>query len=110
MTDVASTINKILRKYLKGNKKNAYVELKKISKEYPSNEKLKFNLAFMEQDQGNIPEAKKSYLFLINKFDNFVNSIKDNAKIDIDIKRYIILLKNIKINNSNKKSPVFTLL
>ena len=31
MTDVASTINKILSKYLKGNKKNAYSELKKIS-------------------------------------------------------------------------------
>ena len=68
MTDVASNINKILSEYLKGNKKLAYVELKKISKEYPSNEKLKFNLAFMEQDQGNIQEAKKGYLFLIDKF------------------------------------------
>ena len=50
------------------------------------------------------------YFFLINKLDNFVNSTKDSAKTDIDIKRYIILLKNIKINNSNKKSPVLTLL
>ena len=31
----ASTINKILSEYLKGNKKLAYVELKKISTEYP---------------------------------------------------------------------------
>ena len=42
-------------------------ELKTISKKYPLNEKLKFNLAFMEQDQGNIQEAKKSYLFLIKQ-------------------------------------------
>ena len=83
MTDVASTVNKILSKYLKGNKKNAYVELKKISKNYPSNEKLKFNLAFMEQDQGNIQEAKKGYLFLIDKFDNF------NSKVNL----YNIFLK-----------------
>ena len=83
MTDVASNINKILSEYLKGNKKNAYVELKKISKNYPSNEKLKFNLAFMEQDQGNIKEAKKGYLFLIDKFDNF------NSKINL----YNIFLK-----------------
>ena len=67
MTDVASNINKILSEYLKGNKKFAYVKLKKISKEHPSNEKLKFNLAFMEQDQGNIQEAKKGYLFLIGR-------------------------------------------
>ena len=73
MTDVASNINKILSEYLKGNKKNAYVELKKISKNYPSNEKLKFNLAFMEQDQGNIQEAKKGYLFLIDHLNHFVS-------------------------------------
>ena len=83
MTDVASTINKILSEYLKGNKNHAYVELKKISKEYPSNEKLKFNLAFMEQDQGNIQEAKKGYIFLIDKFDNF------NSKVNL----YNIFLK-----------------
>ena len=83
MTDVASTINKILSEYLKGNKKLAYVELKKISTEYPSNEKIKFNLAFMEQDQGNIQEAKKGYLFLIDKFDNF------NSKVNL----YNIFLK-----------------
>ena len=90
MTDVASTINKILRKYLKGNKKKAYIELKKISKEYPSNEKLKFNLAFMEQDQGNIEKAKKSYLNLISDFNNF------NAKINL----YNIYLKEKNYNKA----------
>lgn len=92
MTDVASNINKILSEYLKGNKKNAYVELKKISKNYPSNEKLKFNLAFMEQDQGNIQEAKKSYLFLIDKFDNF------NSKVNL----YNIFLKEKNYKKSLK--------
>jgi tetratricopeptide (TPR) repeat protein len=83
MTDVASKVNNILGEYLKGNKKRAYLQLKKISKEYPLNEKLKFNLAFIEQDQGNIEEAKKSYLDLINKFDNF------NSKLNL----YNIFLK-----------------
>ena len=83
MTDVASKINNILSEYLKGDKKRAYIQLKKISKKYPLNEKLKFNLAFIEQDQGNIEKAKKSYLELINKFDNF------NSKINL----YNIFLK-----------------
>jgi len=54
MNDISSKINNILSGYLKGNKKKSYLQLKKISKDYPLNEKLKFNLAFMEQDQGNI--------------------------------------------------------
>ena len=83
MTDVASKVNNILSEYLKGDKKRAYVQLKKISKKYPLNEKLKFNLAFIEQDQGNIEGAKKNYLELINKFDNF------NSKINL----YNIFLK-----------------
>ena len=68
MKDVASEINKILKSYLEGNKKNAYSKLKKISKSYPLNEKLRFNLAFMEQDQGDIYSAKKSYIKLIREF------------------------------------------
>ena len=83
MKDVASEVNKILKNYLEGNKKNAYSKLKKISKEYPTNEKLKFNLAFMEQDQGDINSAKKSYIELINEFNNF------NSKINL----YNILLR-----------------
>ena len=83
MTNVASKVNNILSEYLKGDKKRAYLQLKKISKKYPLNEKLKFNLAFIEQDQGNLENAKKSYLELINKFDNF------NSKINL----YNIFLK-----------------
>ncbi len=83
MNDIATKINYILSEYLKGNKKSAYLKLKKISKKYPKNEKLKFNLAFMEQDQGDIEQAKKSYLNLINYFDNL------NSKINL----YNIYLK-----------------
>ena len=72
MKDVASEVNKILKNYLEGNKKNAYSKLKKISKTYPTNEKLRFNLAFMEQDQGDIFLAKNSYIKLINEFNKRV--------------------------------------
>ncbi len=90
MTDIVYKINNILNEYLKGDKKTAYFKLKKISKEYPSNEKLKFNLAFMEQDQGYIEEAKNNYLFLINNFNNF------NAKMNL----YNIFLKEKKYQKS----------
>ena len=83
MTDIVLEINNILSEYLSGNKNIAYEKLKKISKKYPTNEKIKFNLAFMEQDQGNTEKAKKSYLNLINDFNNF------NAKINL----YNIYLK-----------------
>ncbi len=83
MTDIVSEINRILKEYIEGNKKVSYLKLKQISKNYPSNEKLKFNLAFMEQDQGKLEKAKMSYIDLINDFDNF------NAKINL----YGIFLK-----------------
>ena len=58
MKDISSKVNQILSEYLKGNKNRAYLQLKNISKKYPNNEKLKFNLAYMEQDQGMIEDAK----------------------------------------------------
>ena len=79
MTDVASQINNILNEYLKGDKQKAYLKLKRISENYPSNEKLQFNLAFMEQDQGKIEEAKNSYAYLIKNYNNF------NSKLNIII-------------------------
>ena len=60
MTDIVTEINNILSNYLSGNKNIAYEKLIKISKKYPTNEKIKFNLAFMEQDQGKIEKAKKA--------------------------------------------------
>ena len=88
MNDIASQINNILKEYLKGNKKKAYLKLKKISKDYPLNEKLKFNLAFMEQDQGEIEEAKKSYLYLIKNFEH-LNSKINFYNIFLQEKNYI---------------------
>ena len=48
--------------------------------------------------------------FFKNNFDIFENSINASEKITIDIKRYINLLTNIRINNKNKNNPVFILL
>ncbi len=90
MTDVASQINNILNEYLKGDKQKAYLKLKKISKNYPSNEKLQFNLAFMEQDQGKIEEAKNSYAYLIKNYNNF------NSKLNL----YNILLREKNFHKS----------
>ncbi len=87
MKDIASEVNKIIKSYLEGNKKNAYSKLKEISKTYPANEKLKFNLAFMEQDQGDIYSAKKSYIKLIKEFNNF-NSKLNLYNIFIKEKNY----------------------
>ncbi len=102
MRDVASEINKILKSYLEGNKKNAYSKLKKISKSYPANEKLRFNLAFMEQDQGDIHSAKESYIKLIREFNHF-NSKLNLYNIFIKEKDYYKSLELIDdILNTNK--------
>ena len=102
MTDIASQINNILNEYLKGDKQKAYLKLKRISKNYPSNEKLQFNLAFMEQDQGDINSAKKSYIKLINEFNNF-NSKLNLYNIFIKEKNYYKSLELINdILNTNK--------
>ena len=90
MKDIASKINNILKSYLEGNKKIAYSKLKKISKAYPTNEKLRFNLAFMEQDQGDLSSAKKSYSKLIKEFNHF------NSKINL----YNIFLREKNYHNS----------
>ena len=60
MTNIVTEINNILSIYLSGNKNIAYEKLKKISKKYPANEKIKFNLAFMEQDQEILRKQKKA--------------------------------------------------
>ncbi len=76
-------LNEILSSYSKGNKNRAYTKLKKISVKYPENQKIKFNLGIMEQDQGLINKAKITYKNLIDKFDNL------NAKINL----YLLYLK-----------------
>ena len=71
MNNIFSKINEILKNYSEGNKKRAYSNLKKISKKYPKNEKILFNLAMMEQDQGMIDLAKKNYINIIDICDSF---------------------------------------
>ena len=103
MKDVASKINNILQNYKDGNKKSAYSKLKKISKAYPANEKLRFNLAFMEQDQGDIFSAKNSYIKLINEFNNF-NSKLNLYNIFLKEKNYyksLELINDILITNKD---------
>ena len=97
MKDIASKINNILKSYLEGNKKIAYSKLKKISKAYPTNEKLRFNLAFMERDQGDLSSAKKSYTKLIDEFNHF-NSKMNLYNIFLREKNYyksLELINNI---------------
>ena len=107
MKDVASKINNILQNYKEGNKEIAYSKLKKISKAYPTNEKLRFNLAFMEQDRGDMYSAKKSYIKLINEFNNF-NSKLNLYNIFLKEKNYhksLELINNI-LNTIVIKAPI----
>ena len=83
MKDLVIEINKILSNYSKGNKNTAYQKLKKIAVKYRDNEKIYFNLAVMEQDQGLYNQAKINYKRLIDNYDN------NNAKINL----YLIHIK-----------------
>ena len=84
MNNSVNELNKILSSYSKGNKRTAYSKLKKIHSKNPNNEKIQFNLAIMEQDQGLNNLAIMSYKKLIDKFDNF------NAQVNL----YLLYLKN----------------
>ena len=44
MTDIVTEINNILSNYLSGNKNIAYKKLKKISKKYPTKNKVQFSV------------------------------------------------------------------
>jgi len=83
MSDIISELNKILSNYSKGNIRSAYSKLKKFSVKHPDNEKIKYNLAVMQQDQGLNNLAKQNYKQLIDTYDNF------NAKINL----YLLYLK-----------------
>ncbi len=90
MRDFIKTLNNILTSYSKGNKYSAYQKLKKISIKYPNDEKIHFNLALMEQDQGLFKQAKENYKKLIENFNN------NNAKINL----YILYIKENDFFNS----------
>ena len=65
--EIVSKINQILQEYSSGNKINAYKKLKKIFSQHQSNNKIRFNIAVMEQELGFTTAARSNYTFLINK-------------------------------------------
>ena len=85
-------LNEILSTYAKGNKNSAYTKLKKISLKYPKNQKIKFNLGIMEQDQGLINKAKTTYKNLIDEYDSL------SAKVNL----YLLYLKENNYSNALK--------
>lgn len=109
MNDIFSKINEILKNYSEGNKKRAYINLKKISKKYPKNEKILFNLAMMEQDQGMIDLAKKNYINIIDIYDSF-NAKKKLYLIYLNEKDYLNALKIINSILKNKSDDYDVLL
>ena len=108
MNEIVSKINNLINEFLNGNKKIAYTKLKKISLKYPNNEKLKFNLAFMEQSQGFKEKAKKSYFYLIKNYNNF-NSKLNLYNILLKEKNYIDSIKLIEniLNINNNLTDVW---
>ena len=65
--EIVTKINRILQEYSTGNKINAYKKLKKIFSQHKNNNKIRFNIAVMEQELGFTAAAKNNYTFLINK-------------------------------------------
>ena len=64
---IVTRINQILQEYSSGKKINAYKKLKKIFSQHQSNNKIRFNIAVMEQELGFTTAARNNYTFLINK-------------------------------------------
>ena len=73
--EIVKKINQILQEYSSGNKVNAYKKLKKIFFQHQSNNKIRFNIAVMEQELGFTTEARNNYTFLIDK-ENHLKSMK----------------------------------
>jgi len=65
--EIVTRINKILQEYSSGKKINAYKKLKKIFSQHQNNNKIRFNIAVMEQELGFTTAARNNYTFLINK-------------------------------------------
>ena len=97
MRDPVFELNKILSNYSKGNKHTAYQKLKKIAVKHPDSEKIYFNLAIMEQDQGLNNLAKKNYKRLVENYNNH------NAKINL----YLLYIKEQDYLNALKIIEMF---
>ena len=64
--EIVTKINHILQEYTSGNKINAYKKLKKIFSQHKDNNKIRFNIAVMEQELGLTAVARNNYIFLID--------------------------------------------
>ena len=122
--EIVKKINQILQEYSSGNKVNAYKKLKKIFFQHQSNNKIRFNIAVMEQELGFTTEARNNYTFLIDKENhlksminlyllelkeeknidalNIINKIldKDNSLINVLVDKAFVYYKLNKIKES----------
>ena len=122
--EIVTKINHILQEYTSGNKINAYKKLKKIFSQHKNNNKIRFNIAVMEQELGLTAAARNNYTFLIDKENhlksminlyllelkedknidalNIINKIldKDNSLINVLVDKAFVYYKLNKINES----------
>ena len=122
--EIVTKINHILQEYTSGNKINAYKKLKKIFSQHKNNNKIRFNIAVMEQELGLTTAARNNYIFLIDKENhlksminlyllelkegknidalNIINKIldKDNSLINVLVDKAFVYYKLNKINES----------
>ncbi len=130
--NTSTEINLALREFSAGNKKGAYLKLKKIFKKNKEDEKLRFNIAVIEQSLNLNEEAKLNYKFLIKnslnikamtnlyqiyiKEDNFIealnliNKILENNNFQDTVKdKAFVLYKLNKFDESIKICKNFLL-
>ena len=88
--EIVTKINQILQEYSSGNKASSYKKLKKIFSQHQNNNKLRFNIAVMEQELGFTAAARNNYTFLINKENHlksminlYLLELKDNKNIRV---------------------------
>ena len=97
-------INSALKDFSNGKKEIAYKKLKKIFNQNNENDQLRFNLAVVAQSLNLNEEAKKNYVFLINKNNNYkamVNLYLLYIKEDNFLDALNIINDLINLNNYN---------
>ena len=87
--EIVKKINKILQEYASVNKISAYKKLKKIFSQNKNNNKIRFNIAVMEQGLGLTTAARNNYTILINKENHlksminlYLLELKEDKNID----------------------------
>ena len=101
--EIVTKINQILQEYSSGDKLNAYKKLKKIFSQHQSNNKIRFNIAVMEQELGFTTTARNNYTFLIEKenhLKSMINLYLLELKEEKNIDALNIINKILDKNNS----------